>query len=201
MGIGVIVAAVVAAVGFLILQNNDDDAEGDEAAAETTTAEADAAAEGFVIVEDSTGRLTVEVPETWSDVDGRPLSNPDAGEIPNVQASVDLSEFRSNIATSGVSYSLIPNTQEVDQALDFLVRQVGYDTLCTDAGRVDYDDGEFVGRLQRMENCGNVGTTAVFVVASPADSQDLSVEINYQLAADAAPEIGDRILATFRVDQ
>jgi serine protease Do len=184
---------VLGAAAFLLLRDDD--------TAATAEVEAPTAADGFVEVEDSTGRLTVEVPEAWSDVDGRPLADQETGgEIPNVQAAPDLAAFRGDVANSGVSYSMIPRAQDIDATLDFLVRNVGFDVLCTDAGRTDYSDGEFVGRLQRMENCGNVGTTAVFVVAAPADGADTTVEINYQLAADEPAELGDRILATFRLD-
>ena len=59
----------------------------------------------------------------------------------------------------------------------------------------------FTGREQVFENCGNVGTTAVLVVANPDDGSDFSVEINFQLRADEPAEVGENILATFLVTQ
>jgi hypothetical protein len=203
---------IIAALGVLALTvaglvlfsgNDSDDAEpaADDAAPAASDEAAAAAADGFTEIEDATGQLTVEVPDTWADVDGRPLADREnGGQMPNVQAAPSLADFRTSVASSGVSYSLINGTREVDATLDFLVRLVGYDTICTDGRRTDYADGEFAGRLQRLDNCGNVGTTAVFVVATPTDGSSYTIEISYQLAADAAPETGDRILSTFRVN-
>jgi serine protease Do len=195
--VGLVVTLAVA--GFLFVRADED---GEDAVADEPRPAVTDGADGYTSVQDDTGRLTVEVPEDWSDVDGRPLADrTTGGQIPNVQAAPSLAGFRADVGTSGVSYSLIDRSQDVDATLDFLVQTVGFDTICTDAGRTDYADGQFVGRLQRMENCGNVGTSAVFVVATPATSEaEVTVEINYQLAADEPAATGERILATFRLD-
>jgi serine protease Do len=200
LAVGAVVAvAIVAAAGILVLRNHGGDT---SETADTAGATAAAADEGFVTVQDATGQLSVDVPEDWTDVDGRPFAVAETGgEIPNLQAATDLAAFRSNIAVSGLSYSLIDRAQDVDTTLDFLVHQVGYDVICTDAGRFEYGDGEFAGRLQRLENCGNTGTVAIFVVANPTDGSDFSIEINYQLSADERPEVAERMRSSFRVNR
>jgi len=210
---------LLAAAGFFLLRDNDDNevvvddstttteeeetttTEGPDEDETTTTDESGNEGElAFVEIQDDTGQLTVEVPDYWVEVDGRPIADSQTGaQTPNVQAAPNLNDFRNTVTTSGLSYSLIPSTREVDTTIDFLVQQVGFDRLCTDAGRFDYDDGVFVGRAQQLENCGNVGTTAVFVVANPSDGGNFTVEINFQLTSDEPSEVGDNILATFLV--
>jgi hypothetical protein len=208
--------------GFFLLRGGGDD-DDDDAAATTTTEEQEEETtttedqeeettttedqggedDDFVEVFDDTNQLRVEVPVDWVDVDGRPIADPQSGgQIPNVQAAPDLASFRTTVDTSGLSYSLISTqTQDFDTTINFLMQQVGFDRICTDAGRFDYDDGVFAGRIQRLENCGNVGTSATFVVANPKDGASLSVEINFQLTADEDPAVGDHILQTFFINE
>jgi serine protease Do len=194
-----LVLVIAMAVAVFLLVRPDEDGE-DAAADEPSPTVAD---DGFALaaVQDDTGRLTVEVPEAWSDVDGRPIADQESGgQIANLQAAPDLAGFRSTFTTPGVNYTFYERILDVDGTMDFFIQRGGLDVVCTDAGRTDYDDGEFVGRLQRLENCGNSATTVVYVVANPADGSDATVEVVFHLTADDPVAVGDRILATFGVN-
>jgi hypothetical protein len=194
------------------IERDDRDDEDDEDPDETTTTEApeetttSAAPEettttvppdggapiGFTQVSDDTGRLVVQVPDTWTDVDGRPLSE---NEL-NVQASPDLQAFRS-FQASGVSFSLLgQQNADPDVTLDFLMS--GQTDRCELGPRTDYSDGVFTGRQQNLLNCDGAGITLLIIVASNAagDSVEVSTII---VPPDEVGPIHGQIVASFNV--
>lgn len=172
----------------------DDDVTTTTAADETTTTtEAEAPAElTFVPISDDSGRLTVEVPDTWTDVDGTPLGD----GAPNVQASTDLAAFR-QLSASGISYTLLnQQNADPDATLDFLTSS--HVDNCDVREREDYDDGVFTGRLQQLDDCGGAGVTLIVIVASNAAGQ--SVEVSTVIVPpDPVQEIELHIIETFNV--
>jgi hypothetical protein len=159
----------------------------------TTTVPPDGGAPtGFTQVSDDTGRLVVQVPDTWTDVDGRPLSE---NEL-NVQASPDLEAFRS-FQASGVSFSLLgQQNADPDVTLDFLMS--GQTDRCELGPRTDYSDGVFTGRQQNLLNCDGAGITLLIIVASNAagDSVEVSTII---VPPDEVGPIHGQIVASFNV--
>jgi hypothetical protein len=163
----------------------------------TTTATDDTVAEdpgalAFTPITDESGVLTVEVPDTWTDVDGRPLGD----GAPNVQASTDLTAFR-QLQASGLSFTLLnQQNADPDTTLDFLTSgQVGG---CEVQPRIDYSDGVFTGRLQELSNCGGQGITLIVIVASNAAGQ--SVEVSTIIVPpDPLQEIEEHIIQTFNL--
>jgi hypothetical protein len=175
--------------------------------AETTTTEADETTTtagdtgttgvpgeaGFTQIRDDTGELVVEVPDTWTDVDGSPLN----ANSPNVQASTDLAGFR-GLAASGISYSRLENPNvDVDATLDFLMSgQVGN---CTVGDRVDYSDAIFTGRIQFLSNCAPGGGELRILVANATDGR--AVEVSTYLVAPDGDDVHQHILDTFTLVQ
>lgn len=156
----------------------------------TTTAPADELV--FTPVTDDTGQLVVEVPQEWSDVDGRSLDD----GAPNVQASTDLDEFR-QLAASGISYTLLNEADvDPDETLDFLISSHVDD--CDVEERQPYDDTVFVGRLQVLSDCGGQGITLVAIVATNPQGQSVEVS-TVVVPPDPADPIVNRIIETFNV--
>lgn len=214
--------AVLGVGGFLLLGDDDDDDvragfersqgdddrttttadEGDDEVDDITTTEADdgatttAASEpgelAFFPISDDSGRLTVEVPDTWAEVDGTPLGD----GAPNVQASTDLGAFR-QLRASGISYTLLnQQNADPDATLDFLTS--AHVDNCDVREREDYDDGVFTGRLQQLSDCGGAGVELVVIVASNAAGQ--SVEVSTAIVPpDPVNDIVSRIIETFNV--
>jgi hypothetical protein len=218
----IVVLAILGVGGFLLLSGDDDEGdevsteeEEDEDEEITTTTEAEeetttttapeetttssttatTAPSGelvFTGITDDTGQLVVEVPDTWTDVDGTSLGD----GAPNVQASTDLAAFRQTQA-SGISYTLL-NEPNVDPnaTLDFLTSD--FVDSCTVQERQDYDDSVFVGRLQELSDCGGQGITLVVIVASNAGGQ--SVEVSTVIVPpDEVDPIVQRIIETFNL--
>lgn len=217
----VLVLAILGVGAFLLLSGDDEDddvateqdeettttedddeettttAEPDEtttsAAETTTTAPEDGGGElAFTEVTDDSGTLVVEVPDTWTEVDGTALGD----GAPNVQASSDLAAFR-QLAASGISFTLL-NQQDADPdaTLDFL--QSGQEDGCTVEERQDYTDGVFTGRLQELTDCGGQGVTIIIIVASNEAGQ--SVEVSTVIVPpDPVEEIEQHIIETFNL--
>jgi hypothetical protein len=146
----------------------------------------------FTQVTDDSGQLVVEVPDTWTQVDGTPLGD----GAPNVQASTDLAAFRQR-AASGLSFTLLSQQNaDPDTTLDFLTSEHVDD--CEVQEREDYADGVFTGRLQVLSDCGGQGITLVVIVASNQAGQ--SVEVSTVIVPpDPLDEIEQRIIETFNV--
>ena len=171
--------------------------EAEEEPAETTTSTAVGGEETgtitFAGISDDSGQLVVEVPDTWTEVDGSPLGD----GAPNVQASTDLEAFR-QLAASGISFTLLnQQNADPDTTLDFLM--AGQVESCEEQPRQDYSDGVFTGRLQELTNCGGQGVTLITIVASNAAGQ--SVEVSTVIVPpDPVEEIEQRVIETFNLD-
>jgi hypothetical protein len=202
---------LIGALAFFLFRGGDEEAGDDtttteEEEEETTTTEGEETTttedggDGevqFQQIIDDTETLVVEVPEDWTDVDGRPIAEEGSTEqLPNIQASTNLESFRRTFEAPGLSYSQIGFAANPDATLDFFINSTGVAQFCSDGGRNNYDDGVFTGRIQRFDACDGIDTSVVLLVAAPA-SQEFSVELNMQLTAADPPEIVDHILATF----
>ena len=146
----------------------------------------------FVQVADDTGAITVEVPDSWVQVDGRPLND----GSPNVQASPDLNALRTSFDVSGVSFTLLAQPVDPDAGIDFITSNNGVAASCQAGERSDYSDGVFTGKFQEFSNCGGTGTSFVQIVASRADTGQ-GVEVSVQLVAADPIEIALHIAETF----
>jgi hypothetical protein len=166
------------------------------AAEDTTTTATTPPADGgdltFTQITDDTGQLVVEVPDTWVEVDGSPLSE----TSPNVQASPDLAGFRQRSA-SGISFTLLDQQNaDPDSTLDFLTS--GHTASCQVLERQDYSDGVFTGRLQELADCDGQGIELIVIVASNDAGQ--SVEVSTVIVPpDDVNAIEQHIIETFNL--
>lgn len=217
MAIVALVVAALAVGGFLLLGGDDDEdvasddtttttEDDDEDEAEETTTTTTAVEDtttvtevdplegiGFTELVDSTGTIQVQVPEDWSDVSLDPLT--EEGK-PTIQASTDLAAYRSGFEVPGLSFSvLFDPPSDFDGAIDFLAALVNVDELCTPTGKQDYDDGVFVGRFEVFEDCADIDTTIVQIVAAREDG--LTIEVSVQLRPEDPIEIARHVAETF----
>ena len=166
---------------------------------ETTTTAVDDTVPGdpgeltFTQISDDTGTLVVEVPDTWTDVDGAPLG----ANSPNVQASTDLAAFRQGLGASGLSFTLLEQQNvDPDATLDFLT--ASHLEACEEQPREDYTDGVFTGRVQQLLNCGPQAAALIVIVATNDAGQ--SVEVSTVIVPpDPLEEIERRIIETFNI--
>lgn len=150
----------------------------------------------FASVSDDSGQLMVEVPVEWADVDGTAITLDDGTELPNVSAAPDLSAFFGNWSSPGLSLTATDESQTHDEILDQLA--AGASAECEDAGREDYDDGLYQGRIQYYSNCGGTGAATIGIAASPPEG-GFTAFVILQLASEADIAVLDRIVQTFSV--
>jgi hypothetical protein len=146
---------------------------------------------GYTTLIDTTGLLTVAVPDTWSDIDLEP-DIADGAVIPRINAATDLDVWRETFDAPGVLYAAYPYTADAEAlSRDFAP------SGCADEEVMPYDDGAFFGEWWRFTECG-VSRQAEFhvIVASPA-SEDVSVVVVVQLVGPEDQSLLDAVLQSF----
>ncbi|WP_448811005.1 S1C family serine protease [Agromyces bauzanensis] len=164
----------------------------------TGTSDSSASAGGFVTVTDDSGVVVVDVPASWSQVDGSPFTDDAGNEYKGVQASTDLAGFQSSWNVPGVA--IYASQQAVGtitpEALhESMTSSMGQDG-CQQAATDAYDDGYHVGVYSYWTNCGGVGTDAVVVAADAADGSYV-ILLTAQATTEADIAALDRVLASF----
>ena len=151
----------------------------------------------YIRVNDDTGLLAVEIPEGWSDVDGRPFE--ENGEVigPAVAASTNLAEFLGGFGTPGVLFvasRVWAQTLDERELLDHFSLEAG----CTRKERsYTYDDGLYTGTLDIYGDCQN-GHGYFVLAATPADLSFI-ILLLVGTESEADQSTFDRIVASFEV--
>ncbi|HEY7071233.1 MAG TPA: S1C family serine protease [Acidimicrobiales bacterium] len=151
--------------------------------------------QGFVTVTDDSGTVQVDVPDTWTDVDGAP-EDINGVSTPSVWASPDIQSYMDSWTTPGMQFAASDqyHAADIDSVLDLLAPT----GQCTSAGRSEYSDPMYVGRYDQWTDCGGTGTQYFVVAAAPADDSYLAVVV-VQVTSDADLDALDHILDTFQV--
>lgn len=150
----------------------------------------------FVTVYDDSGIVSVNVPNTWTDVSGIVLSNSDGVQFYNVTASTDLAAWQSGWEVPGVSVS---STQDPSIVIDDLIQGTiaGAGADCDAPEEGEYDDGVYVGKYVYFENCGGTTTDYVSIVANDADGTHTIICTIQMVSDDDKTTIRDEILNSF----
>lgn len=162
---------------------------------ETTTAPAT----DLVTVTDDDGIVSVQVPASWSDVDGRNATDDFGNVIYDVTASPDIAAFRDTWTTPGVTVSASADALDdwtVDGILDL------YSTAPMNAGcsidggtRQPYSDALYTGSYDYWVGCGGVNTDYV-VIAATADDGSHLIWVSIQLPQGEGAAL-EAIVASF----
>ena len=150
----------------------------------------------FVRVEDDTGTVAVEVPATWSDVDGTPRDGADGTPIPSIAASPDLASFYGTWDTPGVE--VLATASSPGDDLGALLDDLGSGAECVDAGREPYEDDLYSGLSQYYSDCGDTGAALAAIVAQPPDGSFI-VAVIVQMTSEADLAVLDQVVRTFIV--
>lgn len=125
--------------------------------------------EGYSLVLDDTGVLSVVLPDEWADVDGRPFTTSDGREWASIIASADAEAYPTDWATAGLEFSgtAIGEQLPEDVQTSFLADIAQPFEAACDAGDVaqPYDDGLYVGFYSNYGNCDGGDTFGIAVVA------------------------------------
>jgi len=151
----------------------------------------------YIRVNDDTGLLTIEIPEDWGDVDGRPFE--ENGEVigPAVAASTNLAEFFGGFGTPGV---LFIASRVWAQTLDErgILDKFSFEGGCTRKERsYTFGDGLYTGTADSYGGCQ--GGHVYFVLAATPEDSSFIILLLIGIESEADQSAIDRIVASFRV--
>jgi len=144
---------------------------------------------------DDTGKIVIEVPAAWADIDSAPATDDAGTEIPYILAAQDRQAWSDTFDVPGVLFVKLGPTANIPATL------LDYGDLsgsCSDLGLQDYTDPVFTGQYQVWEACGGTTTAVVVLAAVPADNSYTALML-VQIVSDADLEALDRIFQTFNV--
>ena len=152
----------------------------------------------YIEIVDDTGELIIEVPQSWTDIDGSPVLDDDGSFLSaSIQASSNLDGFWSTYATPGVVFYVLDNAGQ-DTDTDSLLNDLAGSYECDYDGRYEYEDEIYKGLYDLYLNCGSVGSVIIELAAAPTHEQYFTYLL-IQAVSDADFDALDRILATFFV--
>ena len=122
---------------------------------------------GYTVVTDDYDSILLEIPSSWSDVDGSPWVVDGNIWGASIYAAPDISGFINTWNVPGVMFN----------ASDYLATQIGYQQLldarfavfsqaCEYDGRYDYQDALYRGKLDIFVQCGGPGGPSYAIVAA-----------------------------------
>ncbi len=155
----------------------------------------------YVAVTDDYGAIQVEVPATWSDVDGAPWSTDNGADFASIYAAPDLQQFTENWGTPGVEFSVTADKEKVGghiQVLDW-TRSYEFLTDCELDSRYDYDDGYYRGAYDYYEDCSGTADYMILAAVPKQGGDEILILLEVQIVSDADFDAAERILATFDI--
>ncbi|WP_166873029.1 S1C family serine protease [Salinibacterium sp. ZJ450] len=123
----------------------------------------------FVTVTDDSGAVTVQVPDTWTDVGGAGYTDDAGAQWFDISASPDLNEFFTTWTVAGVSVSASRDLAGTDTAA--YLAAVGAKSVgdaCTLRETDVYDDGYYTGHYTYWTACDGVSDYVVVVANDSA---------------------------------
>ena len=160
------------------------------------TPEASDVKAGFKLIFDDSGIVSVDAPDTWTDVSTTPLSDENGLQLYNLTASPDLSKYSNGWDTPGVAISSTNDPSATPQTyLDNITSAITPECESSDTG--DYDDTVYVGKYIYFTNCGKTTTDFVGVVVQDEAKTHLVVLTIQMVSDEDKSTIRDEILNTF----
>lgn len=157
---------------------------------------------GYTAVTDDFGAITVEVPNSWTGVDGRAWVDGDEVIGASIYAAPDLDGFLNTWGTPGVIFNVSDDLARLGGYIQLLdIISADYRGACELDGRYDYDDGYYRGKFDYFVKCGGSGGADYMVLtAVPIDNPGSSlILVEIQILSNADLDAADRILATFDI--
>jgi serine protease Do len=165
---------------------------------------------GYMLIKDDSGKLSVEVPYEWSDLDPTSWDFREGKIGLSLIASTDLDAWTWYSSSTGVekasgmffgvSSALLRAYPEdtVNQVLG--IPEHDYSDICEYDNRYDYDDSVYEGKYDIWTNCGGTDTR-LFVLAALPETQTPQHVLVIQVAtrSEADREAQKQILNTYKV--
>lgn len=156
---------------------------------------------GYNTCIDNSGMLQVDIPKTWTEVNGSTWTYDEHDIGVAISAAPNLTEFQSNFKAEGVFFGASGTFAQIYghiELLDFYT--MAYRENCDYIGRFNYDDGVYRGKYDQYENCGGNGGYDAYVLGARdiADPSTKLILIEIQ-ALPGDTSIRDQIWSTFFV--
>lgn len=149
----------------------------------------------YTTVNDDSGQLAVNVPTSWSQVDGSAWTNSDGDTLGiRVIAAPDVNGYLNSWTTPGVSFRA---SSDLGMSAAELIDQFDLSSDCEYSGREQYSDQVYTGQYDIWSNCGGASTFVV-LTAAPADNSYV-VLLEVQILSDADVAAFQAILDSFIV--
>ena len=155
----------------------------------------------YMDVYDDSGLLTMQVPTTWNDIDGRPWVDSDGTYVgPMVTAAPDAGAFMDTTDVPGVFFVASPLLIQEGYDPSSLLDDFSFWGGCSQQGeRQEYDDGLYAGVWEEHMGCGADGRTIIYTIAAMPEEADYLIWIGIQVRAESEFEIAQQIADTFYV--
>ena len=151
----------------------------------------------YTEVFDDDGVLVMQIPTTWSDIDGSGWSIDDENVGSGIVAAPNRAAFYNTWTTPGVFFGASVDLLDELEPSD-LLNLTDFSDSCTYDATYDYEDTVYTGAYDLWLNCGGTDTTFLVLEAYPQE-EDFVVYVQIQIVTDADLEALDMILATFDV--
>ena len=155
----------------------------------------------YVTIGDESGRLTVDVPAAWDEIDGSPWIRDEEEIGVGLTASPDVEAFFDSFGTPGLFFGAREDIADPDPAA--YLDDIDLSESCTYDERAEYDDEVYVGVYDTWTDCGEAGTLFLALAALPADgsaADDLLVYLELVIVTDGDVDALQEVLSSFLVD-
>jgi serine protease Do len=155
----------------------------------------------YVAVTDDLGAIKVEVPATWSDVNGEPWTSDNGADFASVYAAPDLETFTESWGTPGVQFNVTADKEKIGGHIQVLDWTRTYEFLkdCRLDSRYDYDDGYYRGAFDYYEDCNGTADYMILAAVPKQGSADVLILLEVQIISDADLDAAEHILTTFDI--
>jgi serine protease Do len=153
---------------------------------------------GYTVVTDDYNAIEVEIPTAWTDFNGGAWLRDDQVIGAAISASSNLDDFWNTWSTAGVWFSASEEYALYYDAASFLDSLEDYSGSCVYEGRFEYEDPAYTGLYDFYSDCGDVGSSFIYLAAFPPDNAFL-IWVSIQVVTDADLDALDHILNSFFV--
>jgi serine protease Do len=122
---------------------------------------------GYNTCVDDTGSMQVDVPDTWSEINGTTWTFDDQDIGVAISAAPSLSDFDNYFNAEVVFFGASDTFAQIGGYVEFLDYYTGlYSDDCHRDGRFDYNDGLYRGKYDQYSNCGGTGGYDAYVLSA-----------------------------------
>jgi hypothetical protein len=156
---------------------------------------------GYNTCVDDTGSLQVDIPSTWTDVNGGTWTYNGRQIGVAISAAPNLDDFKDNFRSEGVFFGASGTFAQIIGHIELLdYYTLAYRENCKFVGRFNYDDGIYRGRYDSYINCGGTGGYDAYVLGAREIKDPSTKLILVEIQAYPGDvSIRDQIWGTFYV--